>query len=60
MPSLQPKVCFFYWNQSKSKLKKNINKVNQNKQPNQFIYVQDNSRNKNKEKQNLRTKPLTG
>ena len=29
-------------NQSKSKLKTNKNKINQNKQPNQFIYVQDN------------------
>ena len=50
MFSMQPKVCFFYWNQSKSKLKTNRNKVNKNKQPNQFIYVQDNSRNKNQEK----------
>ena len=50
MLSMQPKVCLFYWNQSKSKLKTNRNKVNQNKQTNQFIYVQDNSRNKNQEK----------
>ena len=42
MPSMQPKVCLFYWNQSKSKLKTKRSKVNQNKQPNQFIYVQDN------------------
>ena len=52
MPSLQPKVCFFYWNQSKSKLKTNRNKVNQNKQPNQFIYVQDNLETKIKKKKN--------
>ena len=40
------KFASFYWNQSKSKLKIDRNKVNQNKQPNQFIYVQDNPETK--------------
>ena len=45
MLSMQTKVCLFFIeiNQNlKSKLKQNKNKENQNKQPTQFIYVQDN------------------
>ena len=51
MLSMQPKVCFFYWNQLKSKLKQNRTKANQNKQPKQFIYVQNKKqKTKNQEK----------
>ena len=49
MLSMQPKFASFYWNQWKSKLKQNRTKANQNKQRNQFIYVQDNQKIKIKE-----------
>ena len=36
------KFASFYWNQTKSRKKQIEMKINQSKQPNQFIYVQDN------------------